>query len=165
MREAAWRGRGSAAPHLVPMRPSYRRRSPPAKWPPGPTLPQARSQPAPAGSPLPSPKRLAPGAWQERQPWRRPREKGGRGCGESPRCAGEHSQGLASGHLSPGPAPGAKVLGVQRSRGFHPSPPGWKNHSMLLLHKAAITAQGLILAAPLLWPCPWVRAVQEQRQG
>lgn len=50
MREAAWRGRGSAAPHLMPMRPSYRRHSPPAKWPPGPMLPQARGWSALASS-------------------------------------------------------------------------------------------------------------------
>lgn len=62
MREAAWRGQGSAAPHLMPMRPSYRRRSPPAKWPPGPTLPQARSWPVPAGSPPPAPRQWAPGS-------------------------------------------------------------------------------------------------------
>lgn len=62
MREAAWRGQGSAAPHLMPMRPSYRRRSPPAKWPPGPTLPQACSWPIPAGSPPPAPRQWAPGS-------------------------------------------------------------------------------------------------------
>lgn len=103
MREAAWRRRGSAAPHLMPMRPSYRQRLPPSKWPPGPTLPQGCGWPAPAGSSLPGPWQLAPGAGSMgSHPAALKGKKGGPGSQGDAITGLSVPTGGASGHLSPG---------------------------------------------------------------
>lgn len=92
-------------------------------------------------------------------PWEQDSRHGGPVC----------SRGLASGHLSPGPAHSAEALGAQHFHSFYPAPPNWKNQNTLLLHKAAHIAQGLLVAmeaaAPLPWLPPQTRTVREERQG
>lgn len=104
----------------------------------------------PSGLPSTSPE--AVGTREQRQPGKGgPRRKGVAMVGQS---------ALASGHLSPGPARGAKALGTQHSHSSFPSLPGWNNLGTLLLHQAAHVAWALLVpteaAVPLPWLSPWI---------